>query len=276
MQFFNNVDEITQKYKLTFPMQKQYGNDIVNIFNGNILSVKNIDGYLLNIIGLYYKYVKKDYDKMKQYYLQAIELQNSSAMNNLGYYYKHIKKDYDKMKKYYLQAIELKHSGAMNNFGYYYKTIEKDYDKMKQYYLQAIELNDGDAMNNLGCYYHTIEKDYDKMTKYYLQSIELNNSNAMKNLSLYFKSNIEQLYYVLISIENKNDLINNKITELLNLPKINTFNNKINYSIENNIIRDCSICMENNKLNICFTCMHFVCVDCYLKLDKCSYCKCIK
>ena len=244
MQVFNNISEISKKYNIIFDLpNKKYNIYILNVFNGNLSFVTKNDSYLLHIAGLYYECVKIDYNKMKEYYLQAIKLKNSNAMNNLGIYYKNIEKDYDKMKEYYLQAIELKHSGAMHNLGYYYQTIEIDYDKMKQYYLQAIEFENSDAINNL---------------------------------SSYFKSNIEQLYYILISIENKNDLINNKIIELLNLPKINTFNNKINYSIENNIIRDCSICMENNKLNICFNCMHFVCVDCYLKLDKCSYCKCIK
>ena len=35
-------------------------------------------------------YKKEDYDKMKRYYLMAIDKGDSMAMNNLGYYYEKI------------------------------------------------------------------------------------------------------------------------------------------------------------------------------------------
>ena len=152
------------------------------------------------------------------------------------------------MKEYYLQAIELGDSNAMNNLGYYYKTIEKDYDKMKQYYLQAIELGYSDTMNNLGCHYETIEKDYDKMKQYYLKAIELGNSSAMNNLDYHYENNIE-LFIILDNIENKNEIITNKIFELRNETAVNNYLNKIKFSKENNIIKECTICLES-KLNI--------------------------
>lgn len=41
-------------------------------------------------------------------------------MNNLSDYYHFVKKDYVKMKKYYLMAIELGDTVLMYNLGYYY------------------------------------------------------------------------------------------------------------------------------------------------------------
>ncbi len=109
------------------------------------------------------------------------------------------------------------------------------------------------------------------MEQYWLQSIRFENNSAMNNLMDFYKPC--KLYVILSSIKNKNDLINNKITELLNLPQIISLKNKIDNSIKNNIIHECTICMESNKINICGNCTHFMCIDCYSKMDKCPYCR---
>jgi len=82
------------------------------------------------------------------------------AMNNLGIYYDEVEKNYDLMKQCYLMAIELKDTSAMNNLGFYYEEIEKDYDLMKKYYLMAIHADepDNDSMFRLTRYYEEIEK----------------------------------------------------------------------------------------------------------------------
>lgn len=327
MQFFNNIKEIIKKYNIlpcmlndvSDELKEQYHIDIINIFNYG-LSIKH-DSNTLNIIGLYYEYVKKDYNSMKRYYLRAIKLKNDVAMYNLGDYYQTIEYNYIKMLKYYLQAIELGNTQSMNDLGFYYCNI-KDYDameqcylqaaqlgnsnamynlghyyqyvkinygKMKQYYSQIMELMyDGDVMYNLGNYYGTIEIDYNKMKYYYLQSMEFidenNNdiSDKIKNRMVIIIENLKEcfdpivLYSDFTSIINKNKFINNAIFELLNLPEVNVYVNKINYSTQNNIIHSCSVCLENDKLNISFNCMHFICVECYCKVKKCPYCNCIK
>ncbi len=111
------------------------------------------------------------------------------------------------------------------------------------------------------------------MKKYFLKAIKFNNDKAMDYLINFYKPS--ELYVILSSVKNKNYLINNKITELLNLPQIIYIKNKINDSIKNNIIHECTICMEDNKLNICGNCTHFMCIDCYSKMDKCPYCRII-
>ena len=64
--------------------------------------------------------------KWKKKYLKVIELNNdreitSLVCNNLGVYYKEIEKNYDKMKKFYLMGIELNNNISLNNFCEHYQ-----------------------------------------------------------------------------------------------------------------------------------------------------------
>jgi hypothetical protein len=62
---------------------------------------------------------------MKEYYLMAIQLNNSSAMINLGNYYYKIEEDYDKINEYYLMALQLNNSSAKNQFKKYTTPLER-------------------------------------------------------------------------------------------------------------------------------------------------------
>ncbi len=75
---------------------------------------------------------------MEKYYL--IEINNGKfdiyklkSLINLGNYYKNIN-DYDKMKIYYLMAIDIGNHDIMYKLGDYYENIEKNYDLMGKYY----------------------------------------------------------------------------------------------------------------------------------------------
>jgi TPR repeat protein len=203
---------------------------------------------------------------MKKYYLMAIEKGYAKAMNNLGCYYKNVEKDYEQMKIYYLMAIEKGYVKSMNHLGYYYQDIEEDYDKMKEYYLRAINKGDSNAMNNLGVYYQDIEKDYNKMTEYYLMAIEKGHINAIINLGYYYQNNKIGFYTLLVNIENKNNLIHDKINELASDLLI------INYKKNKNNIHECDVCLES-KINIQLSCNHEICIDCFPKLDNCHLCR---
>jgi len=230
----SSLNELYTKYNWSFSTLNQYmiyEKEILDIFNN-----KNVDLYKDNVnlyfwIAKYYQYIEINYDKIKEYYLIAIDLNHVGAMFNLALYYQNIENDYDKMKKYYLMAINLNHTGAMNNLALYYKNIENNYDKMKEYYLMAINLNHTGAMNNLGYYYHITEINYDKMKKYYLMAIEQNNSDAMNNLGHYYhftEINYDKMKkYYLMAIElNNSNAMNNLATYYKN---INDKNNAINY-----------------------------------------------
>jgi hypothetical protein len=90
-------------------------------------------------------------------------------------------------------------------------------------------------------------------------------------LEKYYGSNKLKLYNSLI--KNKLcELIDNKIIELKNNKVINNYINKIKLYSELNFIKECCIC-SNTKLNIIFDCAHYVCIDCYVEIDKCPICR---
>ncbi|GAG60807.1 unnamed protein product [marine sediment metagenome] len=97
---------------------------IYNLFKNNISEKPSIS-IECYYYGVYYRYIKNNYDLMKKYYLMGIELNDSNSMVNLAFYYQFTEKNYDLMKKYYLMAIELNNSAAMNNLAFY-QFIEKN------------------------------------------------------------------------------------------------------------------------------------------------------
>jgi TPR repeat protein len=102
---FQSLDDIIKQYGLNFQNFSLSETIILQIFNSDELDIKQYDlenDDILTLIGNYYRYIKKDYDLMKKYYLISIEKENLSAMNCLGYYYNTVEKNYDLMKKYYL------------------------------------------------------------------------------------------------------------------------------------------------------------------------------
>ena len=209
VQSFHSIEDIEDKYDISFsPEYDSIHDTVVAIFN-NSYTNEMVDGSLLNVKGLYYRNVEKNYTLMKKYLIMAMELGDTCAMNNLGWYYKIVEKDYDMMKECYVMAIEKNDAAAMYNFGLYYQSVEKNYDLMKKYYLMSIELNFEYSMFNLGLYYQSVEKNYDLMKKYYLMAIELGDADAMKNLKLAVSE--MELYVLLSRCESRNDIITEEL-----------------------------------------------------------------
>ena len=266
----NTIENIKKTYNINISYNSKYNNIIIDIFNNDNTSfVNQNDPIIFNIIGLYYKQKIKDYEQMKKYYLMAIDLGNSDAMFNLGFYYYNIK-DYEQMKKYYLMAIDLGNSYAMYVLGLYYNNI-KDYEQMKKYYLMAINLGNSDAMFNLGFHYCEIE-DYEQMNKYLLMAIDSGNIWAMHKFESYCCNDVILIYYELNKIKNKSEFVIEKLNILRKNKKVCKFINKINYSLNNNLIDDCPICLDTNKNVLLLDCMHFRCIDCYSKYNICKMC----
>lgn len=109
-------------------------NDIIqmvyDLFCHDIVGSGDLDPWLVQetvgsgleyYYGIYYS-INKDYDKMKKYYLIAIEQNNALAMNNLALYYEYKERDPNEMKKYFLMAINHNCVTAMYNLGYYYNS----------------------------------------------------------------------------------------------------------------------------------------------------------
>jgi tetratricopeptide (TPR) repeat protein len=213
-------------------------------------------------LGYYYQYIEKDYDSMKIYRELAIEHGSVCSMYHLGYYYQFVEKDYDLMKKYYTMAIDCNgyvDSSSLNNFGFYYQHYEHNSILMKTYYLLAIEHGSKSAMRNLGTYYEDIGN-YELAEKYYTMSFENGNAEG-----LFYLYNLKQDYDKILECDNK---IVRK-----HRPKLYQFHCARKAYIRKDV---CDICSEEKSLYP-YDCMcHFMCLNCYIKVDKCGICKCPK
>ena len=267
------IKESIDKYKLI----EDY---ILQLFNNDIVDLDTNDELKLLWNGIYYQNKIKDYSKTKQYYQMAIDVGNDNAMANLGRYYQEVEKDYELMKQYYQMAIDAGNSDAMNNLGNYYEYVEKNYVLMKQYYLMAIDKGNLYAMHNLNNYYAN-----DKL-EFYKELIKIENKNdlilnkineleQLEQIQIYKNDKLE-LYKKLIKIENKNDLILNEINELEQLKPIRIYKNKVRLFTRLNNYAQCVLCLEDNVINIDLSCGHEVCIDCYNSNLKCTFNYCNK
>jgi TPR repeat protein len=295
-----NIKDISLAYNINFD---NYDYDLVlDIFNNKTedISKYNLeDPKVLNILGFYYLYLKKDKESMKECYLRAIELGDVESMKNLGDYYNFIDFDYEKMIIYYNMAIKLNYTKAMINLSNYYMKMRR-FDKMKKYSLMATKLNDTEAINNLGYYYFRFEVNY-SLAKYYFElSAKLNNASGNHNLGAYYlliendllngitfllkalKLEYKESYSILLTVSNKlllynflknekdkNYLIEKMLLELENSESVINFKNKLENS---KIVKECCICFENRKI-LNLSCGHELCEDCFCKVNKC-YLRC--
>jgi hypothetical protein len=240
---FESLDEIEKQYNLNFDGFKKYQKEILLIFNSEQLNIDDYDfkdSNLLNIIGLYYKYVVKNYELMKAYFSISAEKHNLYAIKNLGYHYGYFEKNNELTKVYYLRAIDLENQAAMYGLGHYYQYVENNCELMLKYYLMVINKN--------YC------------------------SEIINNLSAYYLNNELKFYLLLNNIKNKNELITNKLNELKQYVKIQHYYNKLSLAIELNFTKECIICY-NNEYQIIFNCGHYCCKNCFTEIEKCHICK---
>jgi TPR repeat protein len=96
--------------------------------------------------------------------------------------------DYNKARDYYQKAIDLNYPKAAANLGFIYEDgkgdIEKDNKKALEYYQLGTQYNFAQAMNNLGTFYLRgieIEKDVQKAIELYKNAADLGNNFALTN-----------------------------------------------------------------------------------------------
>ena len=203
---------------ITYPFKYEFN---INIFPKYIIK-KYIKTYPHNNyeLGYIYQYYYKNYNRMHEYYKQAINSGNSYAMLCLGAYYNDIK-NYDLMYIFYNMACKLNNSYAFHNLAFYYMYNVKNHDLAIQYFKRASELNNTNAMLELGRYYynnndyylydgidyyeaanelgnydamyklgkhHEDNFYYDSMKEYYIIAIKLNNNDCISSLQFYYKA----------------------------------------------------------------------------------------
>lgn len=119
----------------------------------------------------------------EQYYLKAVNKMNYYAMYDLACFY-HLNKQYDKMKELYIDAINFSNNtAAMNNLGFYYHKVKKNFTKALYYYNLAAKAKNPCAFNNLAYYYHYVEKKYNKSLAYYISAYRMGIDTCKKQIN---------------------------------------------------------------------------------------------
>jgi tetratricopeptide (TPR) repeat protein len=92
-------------------------------------------------LGLFYQFVIKDYDKMKESFIKAIKNGDHNSAYCIGLYYKE-KLNYDVMKKYFLLAIKKNHNLAIFDLAQHYEDVENNIPMAMKYYFKGFEIGD--------------------------------------------------------------------------------------------------------------------------------------
>lgn len=193
--------EIESKYNIKFN-SPSINSDIVKLFNtGNIDSNLIENGDYLNTIGLYFRYVKKDYVEAEKYYLMALNKHNADVMCNLGTLYWELKR-YNEAEKYYLMEENKYNANAMCYLGSLYLELKR-YDEAEKYYLIAIELNQNDARYYLASFYSEVKHNYKEMFHYYLLAAKHNSTKYYLSMFQYVRAmpefaDIDNIFELLI------------------------------------------------------------------------------
>jgi hypothetical protein len=143
-----------------------------------------------------------------------------------------------------------------------------------KYYLMAIQNGHIVSLWNLSILYYKINDTINakKMLLEYINiaPTEIDMIEALQQVELWCKSPIVS-YNLIYKIVNKNNDINkilqSKIKELQNSYPVICYMQKIKLLGK---VEECPICFHI-KINIPLECVHYVCIDCYTKIEKCPF-----
>ncbi len=206
MDKFKTIFDIEVKYRCYFSntlKQPEISKFFVNVFNtgqytdlfldnDNIfeemidknLLIFNKDEYgiVLQIIGLYYKMIKNDFETAKLYFKKAIEKNNINAYVSLST----ITNDKTEKLNYLLKCYELDNNNelALINLCFYYMHDVIDEEKMFYYANIGVGKKIPQLINNLGVYYAN-KKDFENAYKYWNIASELDFYDSYFNIFSY-------------------------------------------------------------------------------------------
>lgn len=142
----------------------------------------------LNLLGHIYEQgfgVLQDYTKSQQYYEQAINLDESSALMNLGYLHGERLRNYPQAKDYCERSAKLGNVKAFAYLGYLYEYglgVTMDAGKMIRNYHQAAMLGNTIALTRLGYTYERREL-IEIAEDYYMAAGHLGEAHALESLA---------------------------------------------------------------------------------------------
>lgn len=136
------------------------------------------NSWAMRNLGLSYE-EKKDNDKAKEWYLKAIDNENSEAAFAL------VNIDQNNARKYYEKAAQLEHPRGIYGVGWYLENQDANSTKAMQYYQQASNLGSVLAIHAIGNLYKEgkgVAKDYLKAEEYYKKAAVKGSSDAIYNI----------------------------------------------------------------------------------------------
>lgn len=271
---------------------------------GKILINYDTDGTILYDFAKFLE-TKQEY-KLKytnKYLLMAVQKNNIKAIYLLGKIYlenKHFHKS-DEGVKLLLKAYENDHYDALYDLVYYYD-YKKDYSNLIKYGEMLVSI---EGKIDYIFYEHTCEilskyynnkKDIENMIKYY--KLIPNHIESLIGLSKYYYENknnndLNEIVDIFINKYDDNEYDRFfKDYKLSDVYKIlmkfydndNLKNNIDNYIKRNDIllrihnketfeIKECIVCYEMNE-HVKLFCDHYLCIDCYIKMNNRCYYRC--
>ena len=246
---------------------------------------------VLNTIGYVY-YMKNKIDDAKKYFLLSHQNNNPLALFHLGCCYD-AQHDYDQMLKYLYEAIDIDDfysNLAIHYIAQYFEEIN-DFDNMLKFNKINVDRGHIESISDLTEYYFN-KKDYSNMFIYLDLGLEQNGERCYniaikyyftvditKFLDIYgkasdYKINVDTYYINQYFIQN-NDLINmKKFEKFLDSRNKSLLSKLLKLDCLIKIRQQCDICILSEEV-IRTCCNHYLCIYCFVKIDRCPYCRCI-
>lgn len=176
----------------------ELANKAIDAYKNDVQIEKEMEGGPEHLIATIYANggfgVEINYQKAIDYYLLAIEKNNSGAANDLGVMYdtgKGVEQDDNLSFKYYNISANMNNAFGQSNLGFLYLNgngVPIDESKAFELFKKSAEQNNSFGLANLG-YMYQFDKggaglDIDKARMYYKQAAELGNEWAKDQLEL--------------------------------------------------------------------------------------------
>ena len=247
----------------------------------------NDDDYITYKAYYYYK-VLNDKKNAKKFYKEAIQMENTHAMHGLAMHYKRFDK-YNKMIKYLKMAIKKNDSVAMIDYGNHFLFENNNINKAIKYYNMAKKNNHYRGYYELAYYFYEFKFNYKKCKEnmlLFLDTLPIDIETYLDDLKLRGILFEKLISLILIHEYEENidflkpycDTLGINITETLNKYKIK-IQSKKQFKMNKekiNIDGECCVCYNDKKLYL-FDCIgHYICNDCYERVDKCPFCSIMK
>lgn len=264
-----NDKEIREKVDTLMYEQAKY------IFSKEYLDDREFNinnGEILNIIGIYYKYIQDDKYLMKKYFLDGIKKNNLNSMYNLGLYYDNI--DTKLSNKYYLMFIENKYDidfdeiikfDDSNLINLLIKIFICDYS------LESIinSLNDNNIKTICIIYKYyskynfAVKKNNEIGVQYYIKYLENQYNFTFNDNKINTKINFEKIKMI---FENKNNIVNEYYFTII---EKNTLENDDLQTIDILALYYLNVIENYNKISELYTkCFNLGYIEYMLKLSN--------